>query len=252
MRPSYYVQALLRGIDVLECAVSSPEGVTLAGLAKATGLKQGTAHKLARTLVSRGYLEKTARPVRYRLGPSALALVDRRLDTDVMVEAQEALLRLAEAVPPATATLCEAIGGEVVNLLRIAPERPGFVERPARVAMQPYFTAAALVYQAWWTEEERATYRRRHPFWEYGAHVWSSLEELDAFLESSRERGYVSVNFDAKGVYVTAAPVFGPRGGLRASVGAALPTGEADGGARAKVMETVLAAAAEIAGVGRT
>ena len=242
------VQSLLRGLDLLALVAESPEGVSLRDLAERAGLKSPTTHKLIRTLASKGFLERATRPVRYRLGPATLQIADAHWRSALLRRAPAVLESVSRRVESATVTLSQAVGGEVMTLLRIAPERPNWIERHANRVMHPYFTASALVFQAWWTAEERAAYRRTHPFWELGAHIWESEERLDAFLAEVREAGYAAPEFETKGVCPVAAPVFSRKGGLRAAVGASVPTGNADASTRARLIIEATRAAAELVG----
>lgn len=246
MPRSDLVQSLLRGLDMLALVARSPDGLPLCRVADAMGLKAPTAHKLLRTLADRGFLERSSRPVRYRLGPAALELANAHWNSGLLERAPAVLTDVWTEIKFATVTLCEAVGSEVMTLLRISPERLGFVERPTNRVMAPYATAGALAFQAWWTEEERAAYRRKHPFWEQGTHIWDSLEEVDAFLAEVRGKGYAAPPFEAKGVCPVAAPIFGWKGVLRATVGASVPLRQTDASVRAGLIAEVTRAAEEL------
>jgi IclR family acetate operon transcriptional repressor len=68
-----------RTVDLLEClAMDGPE-LSLAELARATGLPKSTAHRIAETLVRRGLVARGERTQRYRVGMLAATLGDRAL-----------------------------------------------------------------------------------------------------------------------------------------------------------------------------
>jgi len=182
MAHSQLVQSVLRSLDILELVASAQGGLALRDLAERLTLKGPTVHNLARTLAARGFLEKTANPPRYRLGAAVLELAYRHADNALLRRAAGALRELFDQLDGATVTLSQAVGGEVLTVLRISPERPGILQRPAGRAMHPYGTASALLFQALWSERERAAYRRRYPFWEYGAHLWGTPERLEKVL----------------------------------------------------------------------
>lgn len=88
-------QTLLRGLDVIEAAVNGP--VPLAELANRLGLTRSTTHRLAATLIERGYLTLTPR-LGYHFGPKLLELgFLAQRQTDVVQIARPHLEALAAA-----------------------------------------------------------------------------------------------------------------------------------------------------------
>lgn len=86
-------QTLMRGLDVIEAI--SERSLTLAVLAAKVDLSKTTAHRLATSLVERGYLAFTPREG-YRLGPRLLALGHRaQAQTDIVQVARPHIEALA-------------------------------------------------------------------------------------------------------------------------------------------------------------
>ena len=216
------VQSVVRGLDILTHVGQHADGVSLNDLSAAVGLKTPTVHKLLRSLASRGFVEKTERPVRYRLGPAVLEVANAYWAGAKMARAEAACRQLAGEFPSGTITLCRAVGGEVICLLRVSPERPGVLQRPVGRAMTPYTSASALLFQAFWTEESRSAFRARHPLWEEGGHVWENEAALDAHLAGIRERGLSEAPKGLPKVPAMAVPVFDGRKALWASLGISL------------------------------
>lgn len=67
-------RAVDRAFDVLSCFTTGPMDRGVSEIAEAAGLSTSTAHRLARSLVDRGYLMQPSPSGRYRLGPSAVIL----------------------------------------------------------------------------------------------------------------------------------------------------------------------------------
>ncbi|MGW5421949.1 IclR family transcriptional regulator [Streptomyces sp. NPDC003943] len=67
-------QAVRRALDVLHCFHDNGPDLSASDLARRLGLSTSTAHRLARTLLSAGFLEQDARTARYRLGPAVTEL----------------------------------------------------------------------------------------------------------------------------------------------------------------------------------
>ncbi len=95
-------QTLLRGLDILEAVGRGP--LLLDALAAELGLTKSTTHRLATTLVERGYLSSAPR-AGYRLGP-------RLLDLGSRAQRQIDLIQVARPHLEALATL----SGDTVHL----------------------------------------------------------------------------------------------------------------------------------------
>ncbi|MEN6401804.1 MAG: IclR family transcriptional regulator [Armatimonadia bacterium] len=242
------VQSLLRGLDILRRLGAAEHGLTLRELAEGLGLKQPTVYKLVRTLVAAGFVEKSERPVRYSLGCGAFELADEYWKRKLLRRAGAVVRRLFDGLREygATVVLTEAPAGEVETVLRMSPERPGILERPRGRVMAPYASACSLTYQAFWTEQERREYQRRHPFWEEGAYLWETPEKLEALLEDIRQKGYGVPIFKTKNVYLVAAPVYGGNQQLVAVLGASMPEQEIAEDVWQEQVRQVVEAAAEL------
>jgi IclR family acetate operon transcriptional repressor len=234
------VQALERGLTIVEAAAESEDGLSLADLAGRLGVRPPTAFNLARTLALRGYLDKSGTPVRYRLGSAAIRLVRVR-ERRRLVRAGAALFtELARRLPDATLVLAEPLGGELAAALRMDTTTPARLERSPYWSMPPYSTAASLCYLAFWPLSETADHRRRHAFAEYGRARWRTEARLNVFLEQARRRGYVLVQDDPP--WRVAAPVRAASGQCVAALGVSL---HETGGLNLKLRRAALEAVME-------
>ena len=222
MPASELVQSLSRGLTMLEHIAASDDGLMLTQICEALQLKAPTAHNLLRTLLAHGFVEKATSPTRYRLGPATARLADQHRERALLRQVETAILALQSRFPAGRFNFIESIGGEAVTTLRLTPELPGRVQRGPMQSMAPYTTASALIYQALWPAEVRAAYRRRYPFAEYGRHRWTSLDELDAFLDRVRRLGYAAPTFHDDRHYRVAVPVFGSGRRFVGVIGASL------------------------------
>lgn len=232
------VQSVTRAADILEHISRAEAGLSLTELSRATGLKAPTAHNLARSLAERGLLEKCGAPPRYCLGPKVFELAARRQRG----AARERLLRIVQALaarwPQATITLTESVGDDLAVTLRMSPEQLGVVERPQDRRPPAYTSTSALVFQAFWTAEQRARYQQRYPFEEYGAGTWRSPSQLEKYLNEIRRTGRAvaalpgsraqcePAAFSNATVARISAPVFSPQHELIGAAGLAIPAGQ--------------------------
>lgn len=246
MPETAYIQSLLRGLSILERAAESDEGLSIKEIGAHLEVGAPTAHNLARTLVYAGYLEKSGQPPRYRLGGAAMDLAEKHCALTLHRQAEKTLKGLAKRLPDAIATFCVPIGGEVLTVLRIDPQRPRIVERPQGKTVHAYGTASGLVHQAFWPPEDIAAYRDRYPFWEYGAHLWKTEKQLEVILEETRTRGYAAPDLGDTGVHPVAAPVYGKDKAPRGMIGLVFKAKSVPAAKRKQQIAAVKDAAKEI------
>ncbi len=213
------IQSVTRALDLLEMVGRSDDGLTLQEIARGLGVQPPTAHNMARTLVVRGYLQKSRQPIRYLLGATLFVLVDRQSQRDIRTRASAEMQGLALEYPDATITFVEARSGDLQVILRISPEMPGIIQHPPAQTMNGYLSAAGLVFQAYWTASERAEFRRRWSFEEFGANVWDSIEQYDAELNRTRANGYAYPANNYRGLFRISVPLFNNSNALIAAIG---------------------------------
>jgi DNA-binding IclR family transcriptional regulator len=250
VRETTTVQSLLRGLSLLSLVGRSSDGLPLHEAARQAGLKRPATHKILRTLAVAGFVTREANPARYRLGPAVYDLARMQEEGDLLRRAADMLEGLQKDLPAATLTLARSLGGEVMVVLRMSPERIGFLEHRTGGAMSPYSSASTLTFQAFWADECREEYRRRHPFSEYGAHLWKSPAALERFLAATRRAGCVEPALKGES-YLVGAPVFDTGGTVRAVLGARVPATDCSAELRRRLRTAVIATARALSAVPR-
>jgi len=187
------VQSLSRGLLILSWLAEQEDGLSLADLAERLGVSRSTAFNLAATLAAHGFVTKTSRPVRYRLGPAVGVLHDRHEAGRWRVTVEEELRSLAAELPDCYVIFCENTGGDIRVTLRLDPARPGVVERGPTRPITPYVMALSLAYLAFCGGEDRREYMRRYPFAEYGQGRWGSPGCLEEALANARHQGFLEL-----------------------------------------------------------
>lgn len=216
------VQALVRGLEILEAVNRNPQGASLAEIAATTGLRSTTAHNLVRTLAQKGYLARAERPVRYHTGPAVEQLIREYTESSLLTRCSAAMDELGARFPGADVILSEYLHGQVAVRLHRRPGNAGKVERAYGRTMHPYGSASGLLLQAFLSAEELAAFRQRLPFWEHGAHLWKTEAALAAVLDSTRQDRVAVPPLDSQ-LFVCAAPVLRPNHALAAVLGASMP-----------------------------
>lgn len=210
------VRSLLRGLDILELAADSSDGVSLGEMAEHVGVTRPTAFNLARTLMARGYLVKTPRPIRYRPGRSLGELLARRRRGALHASLRLAIRELATSFRQVWVFAAEASAGEALITLRLDPSRPEVVEEPLHRVSPPYNTAAALGLYAFGSDDEREATETQYPFDENGVSRWGSRARFASFLAECRRRGSVLLT---EPQYRLVLPIRDREGGLQAVLG---------------------------------
>ncbi|HEX7009243.1 MAG TPA: helix-turn-helix domain-containing protein [Phycisphaeraceae bacterium] len=221
MPHSDLVQSVLRSLSILDLVAYSEHGLSLQDICHLLNLKRPTAYNLLRTLVARNYIARTPPPVRYRLGEAVFHLADQVAHHNLVIRAAGVLRRLYDemvsvlprAIKPdeeISAVFAKSLGGEIRLLLRIRNDNPAVLVRPMSI-MNPYRSTSSLIYQAYWTREERTAYRRSHPFEEHGARLWKNERELNLYLHQIRLQGYANPQIYPADEYRLGVPVFDDR-----------------------------------------
>ncbi len=219
------VQSLQRGMHILTLVSESNNGLSLNEICSATGLRPPTAHNLVRTLTHEHFLARNGNP-RYLLGPAVMEIAGQHRQRGFLKAVEAQVRALHREFAGSIVSFCELRSHDIHIAMRMWPQRPGVMERPATATMHPYTTVTSLVFQAFWPGDRLAVYRSRFPLWELGAHLWPAEEALDAELDGIRRRGYATALRNQTTLLV-AAPVFGPGNDIVGAFG--LRTDHVDG-----------------------
>jgi DNA-binding IclR family transcriptional regulator len=213
------IQALQRGMAVLEAIAASPDGMRLQDIAAVVGITPGAIHHIVDTFVADGYVTRGERPVVYRLGPALIALTtrDRKRSLDHTINAE--LLQLAKRLPSANVVYCESVGWEFRMMRQVDRRRRDTVEALAEAILPPYTSAASLIHAAWWPHERLSEFILQRPFATYGTALWGSREHFEKKLLEIRKQGYVDLPLDnAAGSERIGVPVLRGDGALVGSI----------------------------------
>lgn len=199
------VQSVDRAIDLLEAMARSDVPMGVGELAAATGLPQGTVHRLLRTLQARGYVRSDASR-KYSLGASAFVLGDA---------AQRSLARsarphLADLVSFSgeTANLAVLEGDDVVYLAQVPS--PHSLRMFAEVGrhVPPHTTAVGKVLLAAMPSERAGALLARTGLPRQTDSTITDPDEFLAELDSTRARGWAADEGEHEaGVRCVAVPV---------------------------------------------
>jgi IclR family pca regulon transcriptional regulator len=209
-RGRYFVEALGRGLAVMDCFIDQPRPYSLIELSRRVGLGMPTTLRLVRTLEEAGYVRQEAGTKRYRLSWKMLQLADVTSSVlDYADIARPHLEELASALGEDTG-LAVLDGTAVRHVIRAsstrivsANVRPGSLSPPHATAMGKVLLAG----------QEPVVVRElalRRPFERFTSTTVTSVDELLQQLRVVAEQGYAASSEEwESGLRSLAAPVHG-------------------------------------------
>lgn len=181
------VQSVDRACDLLDVLAEADGALPLAAIAQRTGLTAPTAHRLLRTLLTRGYVRQTAER-EYALGAQLIHL-GRRATPQLATLAQGVLAEL-ESISEETANLAVLDGDEVAYIAQM-PSRHRmrmFTEVGRRVL--PHASGVGKAMLATLPEAHARSIIERTGLPEYTPSTLVTAEALLDNLRESRRRGF--------------------------------------------------------------
>ncbi|MBV8720404.1 MAG: IclR family transcriptional regulator [Chloroflexi bacterium] len=189
-RGRYYVEALGRGLAVLDCFIADPGPHALVELSRQVGLGMPTTLRLIRTLEEAGFIRQDVATKRYRLSWKMLQLQDLTASIlDYADLARPHLQDLAADLDEATG-MAVLDGLEVRHAIRVSSNRIISANIPPGALFPAHATAMGKVLLA---DLDEATVRQlaeRHPLVRFTDHTVRSVEELLSQLPEVARQGY--------------------------------------------------------------
>lgn len=204
-RASGAVQSVDRALDLLETLARSDRAMGVGELAAATGLPQGTAHRLLRSLQGRGYIRHDLSR-KYSLGPAAFRLRDGAQRSLAQIAAP--YLRAMVEYAGETANLSVLEGDDVVYIAQVPS--PHTLRMFAEVGrhVPPHTTASGKVLLSGLPADRVAALLRRTGLPGTTPNSITDVETLFGELEQTRERGWgVDEEEQELGVRCVAVPI---------------------------------------------
>lgn len=198
------VQSVERALDILELVADSENGLRLNEIATRINLKNSTVHNLIRTLAAKGFLEKDENNV-YTAGEKLLNVSEHSADRNFQVKLASLIAGIASELGNATVVIAEMNGSDIKIKFRMSPEQAGIIQKPEHFSMCPYSSISGLLFLA--LSDKKESIMKNYPFYEYGAHIWKTEENLFSHLEKIKGKGFSSEWDTEKEGYRIAVPV---------------------------------------------
>ena len=218
-RGRYYVEALGRGLALLDCFIADPGPHSLIELSRRVRLGLPTTLRLIRTLEEAGYVRQAADTKRYRLSWKMLQLQD--VTSSILDYADLARPHLEELTATVGETTGMAVldGTEVRLAIRVSSTRIISANMPPGSLFPPHATAMGKVLLAGLEPAVVRELAARRPFERFTPTTITCVDELLGELRVVAEQGYASSNQEWElGLRSLAAPVTTRAGQVVAAV----------------------------------
>ncbi|HEY6534039.1 MAG TPA: IclR family transcriptional regulator [Acidimicrobiales bacterium] len=242
-------QAVERAMAILRCFEDEDDDLGISEIAKRTGLRVSTAHRIVRALCGGGLMDQDRRSDRYRLGRTLVLLGQRAASQLGLESARPVLERLAQATGESASLGTRHDDELVVVLVASSAQRLRFDhEQGGRIGMHASAMGKAVLANA--TRDVARAVPDGLVLDRYTDFTITDRDELLADLAATRERGY-AVNDQGRfdGVIGIGAPLLGRDGLAHAAVGVQGPISRLTRDVVPQVAAEVCKAADELAGL---
>lgn len=242
------VQAVERALLLLEILARENSAVSITDLAKKSGLKLATVHRLLFTMMNKGFIEQDSSTSEYKLGLRTFEVGNAALSTfDIRSIARAYLKQLHELVNE-TANLAILDGAEVVYIDQIESTNIVIVKMFARIGSRgpAYCTGTGKVLLADLPVDELRKRLAKVEFFQFTPRTITNIDRLIAVLAKIRQDGY-ALDFSERdeGVTCVAAPIRNYEGRVMAALSVSGPANRME---PEKIQQKILPAVLETAG----
>lgn len=243
------MQALTRGLAVLDVIASAPAAPRFTQLLEMTAIPKGTLHRLLQTLIEERYVRLDARDQTYRLGARPFELAHRVWDQfDLRGAAEPEMVRLRDLTRE-TVRLGILDAGEVLYIDQRESARPVRIANGVGSRAAIHATALGKAIAAHLSPADRRALVEAGTLAAFTDRTITQGAALDQQLNIIKARGYaVSVGEQHEGVSAVAAAILDHRAAPLGAIGVVAPSFRLDEAALHALGREVMEAARRIAG----
>ncbi len=238
----YSIRALDRAVAVLDVfSVERPE-LSLAEIARESGLSKPTAFRILHTLEKNRFVVYDEMLLKYRLGPKLLKLGGIAISTMTLRRTARNHLNALSEATGATVLMGVLLDDKLVYVDKRVGTGPIRIASEIGWHRECHFGMLGMILLAFSAPGKTAALLDEYPLRAHTRHSITDRKLFDSRLQDIRMKGYC-LEFDEafEGIWGVAAPIFDYTNKIVAAVGASLTSADAVGN---KVEETVHAATA--------
>lgn len=227
-RDDYHIEALERGLRVLEAFSPDSPSLSMTEIAEQTGLNKSTAFRVAHTLDVLGYLRRDPDTKRYRPGLKVLRLGFSVLNSLEMVEVAHPYLKALSAESGKTTNMTVRDRAEIVYVARIKVQQILAVDLQLGSRLPVYCTSMGKAQLIDFSKDDLLALLGPEPYDAVGPNTITTLDDLAAELREVRGHGY-AINDEelAIGLRSVAAPVRARDREVVAAINISIPSARA-------------------------
>jgi IclR family pca regulon transcriptional regulator len=220
----YYVEALARGLRILDAFTEQTPSLSLTEISSAVGLDKSTVFRFVYTYERLGYLLRDPETKRYRPGLKVLRLGFSALSSLGLPQISQPYLRALSKLTGETTNMTVLDGREIVYVARNATQQIIAVNLQLGSRLPAYCTSMGKAQLADKTRDELSDLLGEGPYPAKGSRTLTSLDALVAELEKVREQGY-AINDEelVAGLRSVAAPIRTSEGRIVAAINVSVP-----------------------------
>ncbi|MBS7708093.1 HTH-type transcriptional regulator BhcR [Chelatococcus asaccharovorans] len=245
-KPAIGIQALDRGLDVLE-ALASHEGVTLTGLADYLDQSPATMHRVLATLKQRGYVEANTERQEWYVGPEAFRLGSAFLRRTNLVERSRSVMRDLMIRTGETSNLGIERDGDVLFVSQVETHETIRAFFPPGMRSPLHASGIGKALLSAFDDDRLEAFLKTATFTRFTDKTMVNAEELRESIRLTRRRGY-SVDDEERttGMRCVAASIANSYGEAVAGISISGPTIRMSDEKLHEIGRLVAAAAAEV------
>jgi len=224
-RDRYYIEALGRGLNVLEAFSREMPSLTLTQIAEASGLSKSTAFRFTYTLEELGFLVRDPETKQYRPGLKVLRLGFTALNSLEMGQIAQPYLKALSAECGWTTNMTVRDEAEIVYVARNKTREILSLDLHLGSRLPAYCTSMGLAQLIDLSHQELSDLLGEGPYEKRGPNTITTLGALAVELEQVRQRGYAICDEGlAPGLRAVASPVRGHTDQIVAAVNISVPS----------------------------
>lgn len=220
------VQSVERVLSILEYLAEEKRSCGITEIGNAVNLHKSTVHRLLKTLMNKGYIEKEIDSDKYLLGTKVLFLASAVLDRmDVRNIARAYIEKLSEKVNEVI-HLSILDGDEAVYIDKVEGVRHGSVRMNSQIGKRVplYCTAMGKILISKFNNEEIINMLKNK---EMKKHTNNTITNINDFIKeiiSVRKNGYAVDEMEyEEGIRCIAAPIYDRKGDITAAISVSGP-----------------------------
>jgi IclR family pca regulon transcriptional regulator len=220
----YYVEALARGLRILEAFTDSTPSLSLTELSSAAGLDKSTAFRFVYTLEKLSYLVRDAETKRYRPAPKVLRLGFTALNSLGLRQIAQPYLKALSSQAGETTNMTVRDGPEVIYIARNKTRQIIGINLHVGSRLPVYCTSMGKAQLIDLSQDELRDLLGEGPYPAMGPNTLTTLEGLASELEQVRRQGYALNDEElAAGLRSVAAPIRDYDGKIVAAINISVP-----------------------------